>query len=186
MKSPRIDYRFDGKESRWIVTINTDRLIIASVVQSDIDDYINLFQNEKCIQFYGSGKSQEKEQIVARVDDYVTRWRDSLVSGFSIRLLDSTFVGHIILGNADQLDSSELAYVISDEFWNKGIGSEAVGAMVTLYYPVLKEKYGLKRICATVNPDNAPSWKILTKLGFKNVETIPRFGTLRHLYVLEN
>jgi ribosomal-protein-alanine N-acetyltransferase len=61
--------------------------------------------------------------------------------------------------------TAEVAYVLGREHWRKGYGVAAVSAMLA----DLVETYGVTRALATLDPDNAASLALLTRMGFEFV-----------------
>jgi len=66
----------------------------------------------------------------------------------------------------------EIGYVLARPFWGRGLGSEAVGALVALAEGAL----GAHRLYATVDPANAASAALLRRLGFR-LEGLQRADT---------
>ena len=68
--------------------------------------------------------------------------------------------GGITFRNDD--NHHELGYIIARPYWNQGLVSEAVPAMITF----IKEKTGIRIIHAKHAADNAASGRIIEKNGF--------------------
>ena len=98
----------------------------------------------------------------------------------------------MVLGGADEENSSEIAYMIRSDEWEKKYGYEAVGALVLFYAPALKSQDDcqlpngepFERIIATSRQDNVRSQGILKKLGFKIYGQSEKFRAVRDLYEL--
>ncbi len=72
-------------------------------------------------------------------------------------------VGDCMLFNFDATSSrAELGFVLGRRDWGRGVMSEAVGALLTAAFDTMR----LRRIEAHVDPLNAPSDRLLRKLGF--------------------
>ena len=64
---------------------------------------------------------------------------------------------HLLKGNG-----AELGYWIAEPFWNKGIATEAIGAILKFGFETLE----LQFIAASCNKDNAASSRVLEKNNF--------------------
>ena len=78
------------------------------------------------------------------------------------------FIGWCGLKYIKEEDEIDLGYRFKEEFWNKGYGYEAAKATIDYGFNQLN----LKRIVATVLPDNIASWKIMEKCGMKCIGDI--------------
>ncbi len=57
---------------------------------------------------------------------------------------------------------AEIGYILSPKYWNAGIMTEALDAVLNYGFKTMK----LHSVEATVNPNNAASIKVLEKQGF--------------------
>ena len=69
-----------------------------------------------------------------------------------------------ILGSTKISKSNYISYQILEKFQNKGLGTKAV--------QLLMEKHPKKRYFATINKENDPSIKLISKLGFHPKATV--------------
>lgn len=76
---------------------------------------------------------------------------------------DGTAVGICGIIKRDTMEHPELAYAVLEKFHGQGYASEA--ALATVRYA--EEELGIARLSAIVNPENAPSIKILEKAGMR-------------------
>ncbi|VDG96837.1 Predicted acetyltransferase [Lysinibacillus sphaericus] len=80
--------------------------------------------------------------------------------------LDKTFIGlgHLTL-NENKSYEAEIGYMLLPEYWGKGYGTETAKKLVEI-----ANRLDLKLITAIIDPENNPSRKILTNLGFRSQE----------------
>lgn len=88
--------------------------------------------------------------------------------------VDGRMVGIIDLDDVTD-DDAELGYWLDRAAWGRGYGSEAAGAVVAFAFAELK----LACLRAGHAEDNPASGRILSKLGFAYLETVPVFSTSR-------
>jgi len=55
-----------------------------------------------------------------------------------------------------------IAYVLASRYWGRGLASDAVTAMVG----ELRERHGVRTLCAVLKQANEPSRRLLERLGF--------------------
>lgn len=77
-------------------------------------------------------------------------------------------VGICGLLKRDQFKDADLGYAFLPEFWSQGFAFESATAVLDYGRKTL----GLAKVIALVNPANAPSIKLLRKLGFSFAETV--------------
>ncbi len=73
-------------------------------------------------------------------------------------------LGHITL-KEEQEREAEIGYMLLPEYWGKGYGTAIAEEMVRL-----GTESGLHKLVAIIDPENIPSRKILTRLGFVSEE----------------
>lgn len=56
---------------------------------------------------------------------------------------------------------SEIGYLFARETWGQGIAFEALSALLTQLFGE-----GMRRVFADIDPDNAPSIRLVERLGF--------------------
>lgn len=75
--------------------------------------------------------------------------------------LDGGLIGALYLFPADQYNSMEIGFQVHPDYWGKGYASEAVGEILRQLFGM-----GIHRVVCHIDPDNAPSINLVTKLGF--------------------
>lgn len=184
---------FIETESTLRVTINTNRLKLAPITMEELENYYtHLFGNPKAMKKYGNTQIRDRKKIQSMIEEWVNRWNSkNPFSGLVVRSRQGTFLGHVILGEADEPNASELACLMRKEVWGQGYGFEVVGAVVFFYTPELTQRgykppqqTSFKRIIATARPDNEASEKILKKLGFAIYKQSEKYDHERNHYEL--
>lgn len=80
--------------------------------------------------------------------------------------LNKAFVGlgHLTV-NEDQVSEAEIGYMLLPEHWGKGYGTETAKKLIEI-----ANQLDLKSIKAIIDPENIPSKRILSNLGFVSQE----------------
>ena len=100
---------------------------------------------------------------------------DQAVGGIGIHFLNDVYRG-----------TAEIGYWLSEEYWVRGIVTDAVNAMIAIAF----ENYPLQRLQAGIFASNPASMRVLEKCGFSceaiHKKAVTKNGVVmdEHLYVL--
>ncbi|CAG8577078.1 721_t:CDS:1 [Dentiscutata erythropus] len=190
----------DAKElvAKLSGTDKENRKWIAREVQNiDLQYYEKLLSDEVVVKYFGVERPWTNEKIRNRLKIWENRYNEGHPHGaFTIFDDQNKFIGYIVAGQGDEKGVSELAYVLSCEYWNKGIGQSVLSKIVEEWgpevrriglgegfenldkqYQVIQKKFQcfdgeiLKRFYATARPINISSWRILEKVGFESAKS---------------
>jgi RimJ/RimL family protein N-acetyltransferase len=85
---------------------------------------------------------------------------------FGVELAETgQLIGDVGVLNTDAEGKCWIGFTLDPAYWNRGLASEAVGAVLSFYTSI-----GISVIHASTDPLNAPSRKMLERLGFSLVE----------------
>jgi RimJ/RimL family protein N-acetyltransferase len=93
---------------------------------------------------------------------------------------DGRFLGHSILAYREAFNEHELGYALGEAFWGQGYATETARAVVRYGF----EHTQLDRIFAVVVPENTPSWRVLTRLGFAYEKDVIHYNLPLAYYAL--
>ncbi|MFC3799036.1 GNAT family N-acetyltransferase [Cohnella sp. GCM10012308] len=160
----------------------TERLLLRQVTAEDADDLYALCtdpQVNNLQDWHGPASVADTEAII---ESWRQGYADKRVVAWGVTLRGTRpLIGTVTLmptrGSFEDLPRFPLAlgYDLKPNFWNRGIASEAVRAVLDFSCTFI----GPHRIQAEVHPDNAASLKVLKKLGFKEE------GLLKHYLMHE-
>ena len=155
------------------VTLKTDRLILRPFQFSDVDDMVSMGGFPT---WDGSGPpkpytKQHAEKMLAQtiLDSWDTQ------PSFAI-VLNDTVIGKVGMLVNQEYDTAEIGYSLKEEYWGKGITTEAVRVVVLW---ALRD-VGLAKVCAQADIRNERSWKLMEKVG------MIREGISRSDHVIHN
>lgn len=166
------------------VVLRTERLRLRHMAASDAAFMLDLLNDEAWIRFIGDRGvrtlDQARDYILEGPADMVRR----LGFGFYVVELEASGcpLGVCGLAKRDFLEDVDIGYAFLPQYRGQGYAFEAAGGVLTH----AKNDIGLRRIVATVRPDNAASIALLEKLGlrFERALDRPEGGAL-HLYGME-
>ena len=136
--------------------LQTDRLRLRRFQDSDLQDLYEYLSDEEVVRhepYKPMSLEETKNNLV---------WRVSTDEMIAVELKENhKLIGNVYFGKRD-FDSFELGYVFNRSFWGKGYACEACKAVIGQAFAD-----GAHRIYAECDPQNAGSWKLLERLGFK-------------------
>lgn len=147
----------------------TQRLILRSIQDNDLQNIYRGLSDPKVIKHYGvsfSSLEETKEQM----DWYRQLQENETGIWFAMELKDSNeFIGAVGLNDiSKEHQRGELGFWLLPEFWGSGYISEVVPKVLEYGFQTLD----LHRIEAWVETDNENSQKVLTRLGFRHEGTL--------------
>ncbi|MDB5111028.1 MAG: family N-acetyltransferase [Mucilaginibacter sp.] len=144
------------------IILQTPHLIVREFVPENEQLYINLYKDERVTKYIQRTEEETRASFSKALLEYnkgsgLGRWG-------IFNSTDNDFIGVCILKPADS-DSKkiELGYVLSYNYWGRGLATELAKALITYGF----EQKGITKICACTDPENQASQNVLLKAGFK-------------------
>lgn len=155
-------------ETKIFPTIQTDRLILREMTVDDASDMYAYYSDRevsKYLDWFGPGSEEQAKNMITY---WNKSYQESTFMRFGIALQgDNKIIGTIpinpVRGRFEWKLPIVLGYDLSREYWNQGIMTEALNAVI----PYIFETLDNHRIIAEVIPENISSLKVLEKLGFE-------------------
>ncbi len=150
-------------------TLKTERLVLRKLVYSDRNDIFKYAQNPEVAKHLLWEPHQNISDTIEFLNIVYSAYNKNKAAPWGITLVNNDR----IIGTAGFVSwdrdkkNAELGYALSQEYWNKGIGTEAVREVIKFGLEVLQ----LVEITATVKPNNIASIKLLGKSGFNPIAT---------------
>ena len=164
----------------------TDRLRIRRMSVHDAPFMLGLLNDPSWIRYIGDRGVRTVDDARAYILDGPMAMYARLGHGFCIveRKQDGCPIGICGLAKRDYLDDVDLGYALLPEFAGQGYAQEAAAAVLAHATGTM----GLKRIVATVRPDNLRSSRLLEKLGMRFERTIRHPDGTRdlHLFAIDH
>jgi len=170
-----------------IFKLETERLILREIEESDLNEMYSLDSNEEVQKYIGnqpiSGMDEAYRRIINVKEQYslygIGRWAVELKSskkfiGWSgLKLYTESMNGH--------RGFYELGYRFLPEYWGYSYATEAANALINYGFSSLN----LPTIYAITHFDNIKSQRVLEKVGFVYVETFQHEGELTKWYKID-
>ncbi len=148
--------------------IKTERLILRNYKMSDIEDYWEYVSQPNVGPRCGWPVYTDKQEAVKRLQLETTKPLQFCIE------YQKKVIGSIEVFNVEEKDGKkicELGILLNENFWGKGIMTEAMKAIVKLCFDHL----GIDVVTAGFFEPNIGSWRVQEKCGFKQYKTTPNF-----------
>lgn len=151
-----------------MLILSTARFALRPLREGDEAELHALYGNAEFMRFAGCEPWADTNAASA----FIERAQDGLARMTSVRL--GVFDGDQLVGTCGLLNidathgRAELGYGVSVACWGRGIAREAAGAILDWGFRQLQ----LRRVAASVDPDNTASIRVLEALGFRHEGTL--------------
>lgn len=167
-----------------MIVLQTERLRIRRMTPSDAEFMLGLLNDPAWHRFIGD----RGIRTVEAARDYILTGPMAMVArlgfGFDIveRAEDGCPIGVCGLAKRDFLDHVDIGYAFLPQYGGQGYAIEAARAVLAH-----AKALGLRRIVATVRPDNSASIRVLEKLGlrFERIMHAPDTGRELQLFGMD-
>ena len=171
------------------IRIETERLILRPWKESDVDDFFEYASVPGVGEMAGWSHHQNKETTLKTIEMFIKdedvlalelKESGKVIGSLGIHANDNDHVGAAYLGR-------EVGYVLSKDYWGRGLVPEAVKAVIGYCFDVLGYDYLL---CGHFTW-NQQSRRVIEKCGFrylKDISHTTQFATeeLTRLYIIQN
>jgi len=151
--------------------IETERLRVRSVVETDVDSIFALFSDPRVARWSGDGQAMtSRDEAVARVERYATRGGAQSWAGvFVIETPADEFAGITMLvplpaSAGFDRDDFEIGWHLLPSMWGHGYATESAAAMAARGFDA-----GLTEVFAVTAPDNGPSQAVCARLAMTDL-----------------
>jgi RimJ/RimL family protein N-acetyltransferase len=147
--------------------IFTQRLVLRSFVQSDLDDLALIFQDESVNRYlYSAPRTREQAQEVLEMrlsENGATQAENVLHVAIELRESQRLIGDFMLRWHDDEHHQGEMGGSLNPGFHGQGYAPEIYGALLELAF----NRYGLHRVVGRCDARNAPSIRSLEKVGLR-------------------
>jgi [ribosomal protein S5]-alanine N-acetyltransferase len=163
--------------------IDTERLQIRSIIDSDLDKYVQLYGDKEVMAtFTTSGNPLLTKEIEKRVIVWLRKWQSEHNPYSALTVIEKSsqaFLGSVSFSEeSNRPGRIQLRFLFMKNHWKKGYGKEAVVAVMKHFIPAtLQRGYTcqgetVRTIWATVDQANLASQKIVEAVGMQHKEQL--------------
>lgn len=145
--------------------IVTDEVILRKIVENDIDELFEIYNNENVFTYIPGDIKKNKATVQNMIGHFERDFnkRKEIFLGICSADTPNEIVGVAEMFEYDaKVNMITIGYRLSERNWGKGIATRAVSAMVDYLFNTI----GINRIQAFVMPANEKSQKVLQKNNF--------------------
>ena len=151
--------------------LNTPRLRLRRISMADLKDYFRLFGSSRISEFMLWEPHTHIHQSEAAIRKLLERYADGRCYRWGIALPETgRLIGIIELLRFDEESGTcSFAYMLREDFWGMGYGTEALRAAIGFAFSHMK----MDAVIADHMGPNPASGKAMQKAGMTYVRTIP-------------
>lgn len=151
--------------------LKTKRLVLRRLRQSDASDFYRFAGSEAVTRYMLWKPHKSMEESEASIHKALIRYGEGKYYRWGISLRETDILIGIIdlLGFSEEENSCTFAYMLSEEFWGKGYGTEALKAVFDFAFAKLE----LSVVEADHFGSNGASGAVMRKAGMKYIGTEP-------------
>ena len=151
-----------AESKRLTVIFGSERLFYRKAVIEDAEYDFEMLGDKDFVKYIGGGQTFTLEQITRGIEKEIIKEPAEKSGRWCIIIKKGAeYAGRCgIMPTPDNADT-EIFYFIRRKFWGNGYASEAARRLLDYCFEVFK----LKRVTAWVYPANAPSIRVIEKLG---------------------
>jgi [ribosomal protein S5]-alanine N-acetyltransferase len=156
-------------------TIETDRLILRKITLADVEEMYSYGSNEEVSKYVTWETHKTLSDTKQFVEFVLGQYENGKVAPWGIQYKENgKFIGTIdfVSWNIPH-QFAEIGYVLSQDYWGKGIGTEAANELISFGFQYMD----LVRIQARCFVENIGSERVMEKVGM-SFEGIIRKGML--------
>jgi ribosomal-protein-alanine N-acetyltransferase len=144
--------------------IKTDRLIIRSIQEVDLEPLAALWTDPE-VTYYMGGPRNYEEILKDLREDAQLDPQPAFDLWPVIEKKTGQIIGHcgILEKNIEGTNQYEIIYVLAKSAWGRGFATEAGSSLKKYGF----DQLGLKRITALIDPDNLKSEMVAAKIGLR-------------------
>jgi RimJ/RimL family protein N-acetyltransferase len=156
-----------------IITLETDRLILRMLRESDLDAYADMCGDPEVQRHIGDGQPLSRSMAWRNLAMMVGHWQ---LRGYGLWAVEERhsgeFVGRVGFWNPDGWPGFELGWMLRRSFWGQGFATEAAAA--ALHHAFITPH--VQRIISLIRPENARSIQVAERIGERLADRIDLFG----------
>ncbi|MBO9671269.1 MAG: GNAT family N-acetyltransferase [Sphingobium sp.] len=155
------------------IIATTDRLILRTQMDGDLADWMRHLNTPDVTACLGGVRTEAQV-----VEKFARMAKSQAENGFAfmmVTLKDGTFLGTVGMapierdGPPDTLRGAvQIGWQLRADYWGQGYAHEAARAVIALAF----ERHGIETLYSQTSQSNAPSWRLMEKLGLTRREDL--------------
>ena len=161
--------------------LETKRLLLRRLLPEDLEPLFALYRDPEIRRYFPDG-TRTREETQEELEWFLNGHPEHPELGLwaTIHRESGRFIGRcgLLPWTIEGTYEVEVAYLLDREFWGQGLATEAAAGIVRHGFETL----GLTRLVSLIDPENAASARVATRVGMKfEKEFVDQYG-MAHLY----
>lgn len=155
--------------------LETERLILRRFTPDDAEAMFTGWCNDPEVSKFLTWPPHGNVEVTRSIlNGWIEQYDDGAYFNWAIELKDSgRLVGSIsVVKVREDIDSADIGYCMSREFWGRGIMPEALRAVMDYLF----DEVGMNRVAASHDVNNPKSGRVMEKAGMKLEGTLRQAG----------
>jgi RimJ/RimL family protein N-acetyltransferase len=144
--------------------LRTNRTLLRAFQESDLQILVEMMSDEAVMKFTGFKEPQAPEKVANLLQKWIKERSSTLGVWAAVDISKNDFVGWFMLKETGSKDP-EIGFMLPKCRWGQGFATEISSAILNYAFG----KLGMRRVIATTHRNNAPSIKVLEKIGMRVV-----------------
>ena len=163
--------------------LETERLAVRHFRAEDLDDLAAVAADPEVMRYVGDGRPITRGQAREWIEKSLLNYERHGFGSFAVVLKEDVnrLAGYCGLVNPTPEGEAEIIYGFAKSHWGRGYAGELAGPLMDFGFG-----RGLRRVVATIDPDNLASIRVVERLGMKLLDRrLDGHGLPELLYALE-
>ena len=157
-----------------IPILTTLQLTLRPLQETDAPALYNIYQQEGVLTYFPSPTPPPLKSVERFIAGQERHWQTHGYGNWAVtRSGEAEMIGWAGLQFLNELNETEIGYLLAPVHWGKGYATEAAQAALRFGF----ERFDLAHIIALVHPENLASRRVIEKCGLHYLETIQLWNT---------
>jgi len=165
-----------------IPSIATERLVLHPFSEQDVDPLFDILQQPGILRYFPRTGRPPREIAARVVARQLAHWEEHGYGWWAVEYCaEPGLLGWAGLTYLPETGETEVAYLLRQEVWRRGLATEAAKASLRFGF----EQFAFPFIIGITHPENIASQRVLEKSGLHFVEKAVYFGMDCFRYVID-
>jgi RimJ/RimL family protein N-acetyltransferase len=165
-----------------IPSITTERLLLRAFSEQDVDPLFDILQQPGILRYFPRPDPPPREVAARLVARQLAHWEEHSYGWWAVEARDEPrLLGWAGLTYLLETGETEVAYLLRQEVWRRGLATEAAKAALRFGF----DGFAFPFIIGITHPENIASQRVLEKSGLHFVERTVYFEMDCFRYVID-
>lgn len=162
--------------------IRTSRLTLRPFTENDIPELHRILGQDDILKYFPNPGPPPRERVQALIEKQIDHWAGHGYGWWAVEWNETReLIGWNGLQYLPETDEVEIGYLLSREYWGRGVATEGAKAGLDFGFKSL----GLDLIVGIVHPQNYASQRVLEKIGLRRTGKAEYFGMRVYRYQID-